>query len=182
MYYSVPGTLAKLGIHSDGVATGPMAGAFDITRPLDPKVGTVIQAIINKGYRDFVGNVAKARGKSYASVDAIAQGRVWTGQQALERGLVDQIGGMQAALADAASLAKLGKDYPVRYEQTPTGGFERFLVGLNHSASMHVLQSWGVRLPSWFAQLPAMAPELQLLRNAKAGTPNIYADCLCSPR
>jgi len=39
-----------------------------------------------------------------------------------------------------------------------------------------------VRLPNWFAQLPALAPELQLLRNAKAGTPNIYADCLCSPR
>jgi protease-4 len=181
MYYSVPGTLAKLGIQSDGVATGPMAGAFDITRPLDPKVGMVIQAIINKGYRDFVGNVAKARGKSYASVDAIAQGRVWTGQQALERGLVDQMGGMQAAVADAASLAKLGKDYPVRYEETPAGGFERFLVGLNHSASMHVLQSWGIRLPRWLAQLPAMAPELQLLRNARAGTPNIYADCLCSP-
>jgi protease IV len=39
-----------------------------------------------------------------------------------------------------------------------------------------------VRLPNWFAQLPALTPELQLLRNAKAGTPNIYADCLCSPR
>ncbi|MDQ6647316.1 MAG: signal peptide peptidase SppA [Pseudomonadota bacterium] len=182
MYYSVPGTLAKLGIHSDGVGTGPMAGAFDITRPLDPKVGVVIQAIINKGYRDFVGNVAKARGKSYASVDAIAQGRVWTGQQALERGLVDQIGGMRAAVADAASLATLGKSYPVRYAESPVGGFERFLVGLNNNASMHVLQSWGMHLPSWFAQLPAMAPELELLRNARAGTPNIYADCLCSPR
>ncbi|MEP7185807.1 MAG: signal peptide peptidase SppA [Rhodanobacter sp.] len=182
MYYSVPGTLAKLGIHSDGVGTGPMAGAFDITRPLDPKVGTVIQAIINKGYRDFVGNVAKARGQSYAAVDAIAQGRVWTGQQALDRGLVDQIGGMQAAVADAASLAKLGKGYPVRYAETPVGGFQRFLVGLNHNASMQVLQSWGIHLPRWFAQLPAMAPELELLRNARAGTPNIYADCLCSPR
>ena len=182
MYYSVPNTLAKLGIQSDGVGTGPMAGAFDITRPLDPKVGAVIQAIIDKGYRDFVGQVAKARGKSYADIDAIAQGRVWTGQQALDRGLVDQLGGMQVAIADAASLAKLGKGYPVRYVQAPMGGFERFLVGLNQSASVHLMQSWGIRLPSWFAQLPALAPELQLLRNARAGTPNIYADCLCSPR
>jgi protease-4 len=182
MYYTVPNTLAKLGIRSDGVGTGPMAGAFDISRPLDPKVGTVIQAIIDKGYRDFVGNVAKARGKSYDAVDAIAQGRVWTGKQALERGLVDQLGGLQAAVADAASLAKLGKGYPVRYVEAPLGGFERFLIGLNQNASMHVLRSWGVRLPNWFAQLPALAPELQLLRNAKAGTPNIYADCLCSPR
>ncbi|MFC5524449.1 signal peptide peptidase SppA [Rhodanobacter ginsengisoli] len=182
MYYSVPHTLAKLGIRSDGVGTGPMAGAFDITRPLDPHVGAVIQAIINKGYRDFVGNVAKARGKSYAAIDAIAQGRVWTGQQALDRGLVDQLGGLAAAVAEAARLAKLGKGYPVRYEEAPLGGFERFLIGLNRSASVRVMQSWGIRLPGWFAQLPALAPELQLLRDARAGTPNIYADCLCRPR
>jgi protease-4 len=182
MYYSVPGTLAKLGIQSDGVATGPMAGAFDVTRPLDPKVGAVIQAIIDKGYRDFVGNVAKARGKNYQAIDAIAQGRVWTGRQALERGLVDQLGGLRDAVAEAASLAKLGKDYPVRYEEAPVSGVERFLIDMNRAASMQLLQSWGVRLPRWVAQLPALAPELQLLRNAKAGTPNIYADCLCAPR
>jgi protease-4 len=182
MYYSVPGTLAKLGIQSDGVATGPMAGAFDITRPLDPKVGAVIQAIIDKGYRDFVGRVAKARGKSYQAIDAIAQGRVWTGRQALERGLVDQLGGLKAAVAEAATLAKLGKDYPVRYEEGPMSGFERFLINMNHTASMQLLQSWGVRLPRWFAQFPALAPELQLLRHARAGKPNIYADCLCAPR
>ena len=180
MYYSVPNTLAKLGIQSDGIGTGPMAGAFDITRPLDPKVGAVIQTIINKGYRDFVGNVAKARGKNFDAINAIAQGRVWTGQQARDRGLVDQLGGLGDAVAAAANLAKLGKDYPVRYQEAPLGGFARFLVGLNQSASVQVMQSWGIRLPSWFAQLPALAPELQLLRNAKAGTPNIYADCLCS--
>ncbi|MGH8157161.1 MAG: signal peptide peptidase SppA [Rhodanobacter sp.] len=180
MYYSVPNTLAKLGIQSDGVGTGPMAGAFDITRPLDPKVGAVIQAIIDKGYRDFVGKVAKARGKNYTAIDAIAQGRVWTGQQALDRGLVDQLGGLGDAVVDAASLAKLGNDYPVRYQEAPLGGFARFLIDLNHNASVRVMQSWGIRLPNWVAQLPALAPELQLLRNAKAGTPNIYADCLCT--
>ncbi len=182
LYYTVPNTLAKLGIQSDGVGTGPMAGAFNITRPLDPNVGTVIQAIIKKGYRDFVGNVAKARGKSYEAVDAIAQGRVWTGQQALERGLVDQLGGLDESVAHAASLAKLGTGYSIRYEEAPLGAFGRFLMGLNQSASVQVMQSWGIRLPRWVAQLPALAPELQLLRNARAGTPNIYADCLCSPR
>jgi protease-4 len=180
MYYTVPGTLAKLGIRSDGVATGPMAGAFDITRPLDPKVGTVIQAVIDKGYRDFVGKVAEARGKTYQAIDAIAQGRVWTGRQALERGLVDRLGGLDDAVAEAATLARLGKDYPVRYEEAPLGSFERFLVNLNRDASTRVLQAWGVRLPRWFAQLPELAPELELLRHAKAGTPNIYADCLFS--
>ena len=181
LYYSIPNTLAKFGVQSDGVATGPMAGAFDITRALDPKVGTVIQAIINKGYRDFVGNVVKARGKSYASIDSIAQGRVWTGQQALDRGLVDQLGGLDNAIVDAASLAKLSTGYPVRYVEPPLGGFQRFLAGFSQSASVHIMQSWGVRLPSWIAELPALVPEWQLLRTAKAGTPNIYADCLCRP-
>ena len=181
MYYSVPNTLAKLGIQSDGVGTGPMAGAFDITRPLDPKVGAVIQATIDKGYRDFVGNVAKARGKSYAAIDAIAQGRVWTGQQALERGLVDQLGGLDAAIADAARLARLGNGYPVRYEQAPMGGFERLLLGLNQNAMVTLLQGYGLHLPSWLAQARTMVPELQLLRRARAGTPNVYAYCFCTP-
>ena len=181
MYYSVPSTLAKFGVQSDGVGTGPMAGAFDITRPLDPKVGAVIQAIINKGYRDFVGQVAIARGKSFDAIDAIAQGRVWTGKQALDRGLVDQLGGLRVAIADAAGLAKLGKGYPVRYVETPMGGFEHFLIGLNQSASVRLMQSWGIHLPNWVAGLSARMPELQLLRSAKPGVPNIYADCLCSP-
>jgi protease-4 len=181
LFYTVPGTLAKLGVQSDGVATGPMAGAFDITRPLDPKVGAVIHAIIHKGDRDFVGNVSTARGQSYAAIDAIAQGRVWTGEQALQRGLVDQLGGLQDAIADAAARAKLGKDYGVRYQETPLGGIERFMLGFGQSATVHVLQGWGVQLPRWFARVPAMTGPLRLLRNAQAGKPNVYADCFCAP-
>lgn len=182
MYFNIPGTLDKIGVKSDGVATSPLAGAFDMTRPLDPKVGAVIQSIIEKGYRDFVGNVAKARGKDFAAIDAIAQGRVWTGQQALDRGLVDQLGGLGDAIADAASRAKLGKDYPVRYIRTPPGVFEQFLAGLSDSAAIHMAQGYGLRLPSWMAQLPRMAPELGLLRNAQSGRPNVYSYCFCTPR
>jgi protease-4 len=182
LFYTVPGTLAKLGVQSDGVATGPMAGAFDISRPLDPKVGAVIQAIIDKGYRDFVGNVATARGQSYAAIDAVAQGRVWTGEQALQRGLVDQLGGLKDAVADAAARAKLGKGYGVRYQETPLGGIERFMLGFSQNAAVHLLQGWGVQLPRWFARVPAMTAPLRLLRNAQAGKPNVYADCFCAPR
>ncbi|SFR92405.1 protease-4 [Dyella sp. OK004] len=182
MYFTVPGTLDKLGVKSDGVGTSPLAGAFNITRPLDPKVGTLIQAIIDKGYHDFVGSVAKARGKDYDAIDTIAQGRVWTGQQALERGLVDQLGGLGDAIADAAKRAKLGGNAPVHYIEAPLGGFEQFLVGLNDNAATAALQAYGVRLPSWVAQLPAMAPELKLLRTAQSGSPNIYAYCFCEPR
>ncbi len=181
MYFTVPGALDKLGVKADGVGTSPLAGAFNITRPLDPKVGTLIQSIIDKGYRDFVGSVAKARNKNYDQIDTVAQGRVWTGQQALERGLVDELGGLGDAIADAARRAKLGKNAPVRYVEAPMGGFEQFLVGLNDSSAMMSLQAHGVRLPSWMAQLPSMAPELKLLRTAKSGTPNIYAYCFCQP-
>jgi protease-4 len=181
MYYAVPGALEKIGIHSDGVGTGPMAGAFDITRPLDPKAGAVIQAIIDKGYRDFVGKVAQARGKSFDDVDAIAQGRVWTGRQALERGLVDRLGDLGVALDEAAALARLGKDYPVHYLEAPLGGFEQFLVGMNQSALVQAAQGYGLRLPAWLAVLPQLAPELKLLRHAQAGRPNVYAYCFCAP-
>lgn len=181
MYYTVPGTLAKLGIASDGVATGPMAGAFDITRPLDPKVGAVVQAIIDKGYRDFVGSVATARGKSFDAIDAIAQGRVWTGRQAQQRGLVDQLGGLGDAVADAAKLAGLGAHYPVRYQETPLSTFERFLLGLRQNATVVALQGYGVHLPGWLARVDAMAPDLALLGRAEAGRPNVYAYCFCSP-
>ena len=125
---TIPRTLEKIGVHTDGVGTTQFAGAFDITRPLDPKVGEVVQSVIDKGYRDFTGRVAQARGRSVGEIDAIARGRVWSGAQAKERGLVDQFGGLDDALADAASRAKLGKkgDYQVRYIEKTATPFERF--------------------------------------------------------
>lgn len=182
MFYTVPDTLARIGVKSDGVATSPLAGAFDITRPLDPKVSILIQSIIDKGYRDFVGNVAKARGKDFAAIDAIAQGRVWTGQQALDRGLVDKIGSLDDAIRDAAQQANLGEDFKVRYAEKPMGAFERFLTNVGDSTETHVALSWGLRLPSWVAELPRLAPEFALFRTAEAGKPHVYAYCFCSPR
>lgn len=182
MFFTVPDTLAKIGVKSDGVGTSPLAGAFDITRPLDPNVGVLIQSIIDKGYRDFVGNVAKARGKDFAAIDAVAQGRVWTGQQALDRGLVDRMGSLDDAIRDAAEQAGLGKDYSVRYAEKPMGAFERFLTSIGDSPEARVAMSWGLRLPSWVADLPKLAPEWALFRTAEAGKPHVYAYCFCSPR
>jgi protease-4 len=182
MFYTVPGALDKIGVHSDGVAVGPLAGSFDITRPLDPKVGLVVQSIIDKGYRDFVGGVAAARRKDFAAIDNIAQGRVWTGSQALERGLVDRLGGFHEALAEAASEAKLDKGAPVRYIEPEVSSFGRFLVGMNDSAMVQVGRSWGLGLPAWLASMPERVPELKLLQHAEAGKPHVYAYCFCSPQ
>ncbi|RZA32562.1 MAG: signal peptide peptidase SppA, partial [Lysobacteraceae bacterium] len=99
--------LDKIGVHTDGVGTTRFAGAFDITRPLDPAAGQVIQAVINKGYADFTGKVAQARHQSVDAIDKVARGRVWSGAQARQHGLVDAFGGMSEAVADAADRAKL---------------------------------------------------------------------------
>ncbi len=180
LYFTASDGLAKLGINTAGQGTTPLAGAFDVRRPLDPAMGAMIQSTVDKGYRDFVGKVAKARGKSFDDIDAIAQGRVWTGAQALDRGLVDQLGGLNDAIAYAAKQAKLGNDYAVRYMQPPTSAFQRFFLGVSNSASTKVLAALGVSLPeSWLRALPRLAPELELLQQAQPGKPLEYAYCFC---
>lgn len=132
MIPNVTRTLDKIGVHTDGVGTSRFAGAFDITRPLDPAVGNVIQSIIDKGYADFTGKVADARNKSVEEIDEVARGRVWSGAQAKERGLVDDLGGLEAALADAAERAKLGEagKYRVRYIEKAPSPFAQFMSDL----------------------------------------------------
>lgn len=124
--------LEKIGVRTDGVSTTRVAGAFDATRPLSPEIGGVIQSVIEKGYRDFTGKVSEARKKPVAEIDAVARGRVWSGAQAKERGLVDAFGGLQTAIADAAKRAKLGgkpDEYRVRYIERELSPFERWFTG-----------------------------------------------------
>ncbi|MCE5231769.1 MAG: signal peptide peptidase SppA [Mizugakiibacter sp.] len=181
LFFNVPDTLAKIGVHTDGVGTSPWAGAFDVRRPLDPAVGQVIQSVIDKGYRDFTGRVAAARGKSVAAIDAVARGRVWTGRQALERGLVDQLGGLADAVRFAAQQAKLGDDYAVGYVERPLSAFDRFLLDFSQSTLVAWAHAGGIALPGWLAEAPRLAPELALFRHARAGVPQVYAYCFCTP-
>lgn len=135
LWMGVPRVLDKIGVNTDGVGTTPLAGAFDPTRPMDPAVGTIIQSIIDKGYADFTGKVAAARGSTPEQIDVHARGRVWSGAQAKERGLVDELGGLQAALDDAARRAKLeAGQYGVHYVEKPLSAFEEFVVNMGGSA------------------------------------------------
>ena len=104
-------------------------------RPLDPKVGETIQALIDKGYQDFIGHVAAARNKTKQDIDAIARGRVWSGEQAQERGLVDKMGGLQEAAAAAAQRANLGTEYRLHYIEKPLSTWERFLLSFRDDDS-----------------------------------------------
>jgi protease IV len=140
LFMTIPDTLAKIGVRVDGVATTRIAGAFDPSRPLDPVVGDVIQAVIDDGYREFIGKVAQAREQTPEQIDTVARGRVWSGAQAKERGLVDQLGGLQAAIDSAVKRAGLepGK-HRVRYIEKELSPFEKFVVDATHNATVRLL-------------------------------------------
>lgn len=108
----------RLGLSIDGVSTGPLAGALDPRRPLDPTMAQALQLGIEHGYRRFIETVANARGMTAEEVDHVARGRVWTGTAASQLGLVDGLGGLNEAVAAAAKRANLA-DYDVVW---PTRG------------------------------------------------------------
>ena len=112
---SFEATLARYGVNSDGVRTTPLSGQPDLIGGLSPEVEALLQANIEHGYNRFIGLVAKSRGKTPAEVDAMAQGRVWDGGTARQKGLVDEFGGLPEALKYAASAAKLDSWHPQYY-------------------------------------------------------------------
>jgi protease IV len=170
MIPTFPRALEKIGVHTDGVATTPIAGAFDLSRPLSPEVGQVMQAVIEKGYRDFTGKVAEARKKPVADVDAVARGRVWSGAQAKERGLVDDLGGLRVAIADAAKRAKLGDkpgDYRVRYIETQLTPFEQWFNGFANSSAGRVMLGHSDLARTMLARItPQAERDLRILERA----------------
>lgn len=115
----------KLGIHTAGTTTTWLADPYNPLRPLDPRVAGLIQSSINHIYAEFTGKAAAARKTTPEKIDAVAQGRVWTGQQALERGLVDKLGSYTDALQSAAERAHLGSDFRVSYIEPEPSKFDR---------------------------------------------------------
>jgi protease-4 len=113
--------LDKLGITTDSTKSTPYTGDPDVLRGITPDSAMLLQASIDNGYRRFTGLVAAARHLPIARVDEIAQGRVWTGKDALDLKLVDHLGGLDAAVAAAGRAAKLG-DHPrtIDIEKTPS--------------------------------------------------------------
>ncbi len=177
---TVPETLAKIGVHTDGIGTTPLAGTFDIRRPLSPQLESVLNSVIRHGYDEFIGRVAKARKRTPEEIDAIAQGRVWSGSQAKERGLVDKLGGLGDAIASAAARAKLGSDYSVRYVEREPSAWERFVLSFGDSETMaRVARRIGFTLPSgWIdhAEIAQIGGILESLRGKGYGA---FAHCFC---
>ena len=129
-------TLARYGVNSDGVRTTPLSGQPDLLGGLTPEVEKLLQANIEQGYSRFIGLVGQSRGKTPQEVDAMAQGRVWDGGTARQKGLVDEFGGLPEALKYAASAAKLDTWHPKYYgaEAKGYGGMIAKLLGSDDDA------------------------------------------------
>ncbi|MEM1092047.1 MAG: signal peptide peptidase SppA [Pseudomonadota bacterium] len=173
-----PRTLEKVGVYTDGVGTTRIAGALRSDRPMQPHIADIIQQIIEDGYERFIGKVATAREMTPEAVDQIARGRVWSGQQARDRGLVDKLGGLNDAIASAAEIADISS-YKTVYVEQQVSALEQFLLDLT------------ARLPSFSvsrdttlgALLRAPLPtDLELLLAQPRGQQpvGVYAYCFCT--
>ncbi|MDQ1918963.1 signal peptide peptidase SppA [Massilia pseudoviolaceinigra] len=129
----------KLGIHTAGVTTTWLADAYNPMRPLDPRFAQLIQSSINHIYSDFTTKAAAARKTTQPKIDEVGQGRVWTGVQAKERGLVDTIGSYTDALKSAAKRAKLADGYRVAYVEREVSAFERVLTSVFGVSAAHAV-------------------------------------------
>ncbi|EBM0061566.1 signal peptide peptidase SppA [Salmonella enterica] len=116
---TVENSLSSIGVHSDGVSTSPLAD-ISMTKALSPEVQQMMQLSIEYGYKRFITLVADARKRTPEQIDKIAQGQVWTGEDAKANGLVDSLGDFDDAVAKAAELAKLKQWHLDYYQDEPT--------------------------------------------------------------
>jgi protease IV len=182
MFPSAARGLDKIGVHSGGTSTTWLAGAMDVSRPLDPRLGDTIQTLINHGYQNFIGKVAQNRGRKPEEIDAIGRGRVWSGQQGLERGIVDKLGGLDDAIADAAKRAKLSSFDTIYVEKEPSA-FTQLMRSFNVQLKTNLSVKWlGLdhSLLQFFAasQSPIAEP-LRMFERAKENPLQTYAYCFC---
>jgi protease-4 len=143
----------KLGVHTGGVTTTWLADAYNPLRPMDPRFKDLIQSNINHVYQDFTTKAAQARRTTQATIDQHGQGRVWTGLQAKERGLIDTVGSFGDAIKSAAKRAKMSGDYRVAYIERDLAPFEKLLqlLGPEARAVLNVQVKLGLIPDAWTA-------------------------------
>ncbi|MFL5251349.1 MAG: signal peptide peptidase SppA [Rhodopila sp.] len=117
------GLLDKLGIGTERIRSGPLKDEPSLVRPLSPEGKEALQGLVNDMYDQFVGMVATGRHMDAAKVRSMADGRAYTGRQALSLGLVDAIGGEEEAKVWLASEKGISASLPI--EDVSTGGFAR---------------------------------------------------------
>ncbi|QWC86397.1 signal peptide peptidase SppA [Nocardioidaceae bacterium] len=165
----VADALAKVGIRTEAVQQGEQAQMWSAQQTFDEAQLARLDAWLDEVYADFVGKAAQGRGMAYDDLEALARGRVWTGADAHERGLVDELGGLDAAIAAAAKAAgrERGDLDVVRYPDVPA--LARLLPAPNSEAPNASLGLAPTGLPGLGAGLAALAagaPESRLVELA----------------
>lgn len=169
-------SLDSIGVHTDGVATSELADV-SITKALPPEVQQMMQLTIENGYKRFINLVAQSRNKTPEQIDQIAQGHVWTGQDAKSNGLVDALGDFDDAVNKAAQLAKL-KQWHIDYYQDEPGFFDQMLDSMTGSVRAALPQALQAYLPAPLTEA-AQTVKTESDKLAAFNDPqNRYAFCL----
>ena len=173
---TIEGIVEYIGVTVDGVGTTPLAGAASFDRGLSPEMKSIVQALAYGAYDDFIELVASGREMSEQAVREVADGLVWTGAEAADRGLVDELGGLDEAVAAAARLAGVEEWRTARTRVPPS--FESVLLQeLSRSLGMVAAPLGG-----WFESLvSAFEPAIKSLSSLRDPM-HVYAQCLpCAP-
>jgi protease-4 len=175
-------SLEALGIGVDGVGSTIWAGELRPDREMSPHAKALFQLSIEEGYDDFISRVAVHRGMEKEDVDLIGQGRVWTGVDALENGLVDSLGSLDDAIAAAAELAELDEgSYGTKSIRTELSPTEQFVLDL-----MSVAKNVGVEVsafsprPSALSRIAGKVERLLTPLLQFDDPKGVYAHCLCN--
>jgi protease IV len=147
---TIENTLGEMGVTTDGVGTTELAGSLRIDRPLQPIAARVIQSSIEHGYDKFLDIVADGRSLGKLEVEKIAEGRVWSGADAKELGLVDSIGGLEQAVKAAATLANL-EDYNKKLIEIPLSPQQQLFIELSGRVSVFKGSTVVIQLHQWLA-------------------------------
>ena len=165
-----------VGASVDGVASTPLAAAIRFDTGIEPVGERIINSYIGRVYQDFVGLVAEGRGKTWDEIDAIAGGRVWSGADAQEIGLVDQLGTLANTIDAAAELAEID-EWEVRLIGTPISPEQLFLEQLGRNLGTASVSKHSV-VARFASQLAVPLRTLDSLQDPR----NLYVRCLeCNP-
>ncbi|EHR8834757.1 signal peptide peptidase SppA [Shigella flexneri] len=173
---TVENSLDSIGVHTDGVSTSPLADV-SITKSLPPEAQQMMQLSIENGYKRFITLVADARHSTPEQIDKIAQGHVWTGQDAKANGLVDSLGDFDDAVAKAAELAKLQRWHLEYYAEEPTF-FDKVMDNMSGSVRAMLPDALQAMLPAPLASVASTVKSESDKLAAFNDPQNRYAFCL----
>jgi protease-4 len=173
---TIEGVFDYIGVTVDGLGTTSLAGAASFERGLSPEMASIVQALSVGAYQDFVQLVADGRGMTREAVEQVADGLVWTGQEAAMNGLVDGLGGLDEAVAAAASLAGV-EQWRTRRTSVPPSFESLFIEELSRSLTQSVLPKG-----AWFQALAnSFTPVVKSVSSLRDPA-HLYVQCLlCAP-